>query len=75
MDILFDAAKLSPGQGILWTEVMCPLIRRVLEAGYIAVAQGASGSVYLGGLKQSPDYLIITPKGRDFLREFGQHEL
>lgn len=74
MDILFEAAKLGPGQGIQWTSVMLPLIRRVLEAGYIEVVE-TGGGVFLGGLKQSPDFLVITSKGRTFLGEFGQHEL
>ncbi len=73
MDLLFDAAKLGPNQGIQWTAVMFSLIRRILEVGYVQVAQ-TDGGVFLGGLKQSPDHLVITQKGRDFLGEFGQHE-
>ena len=53
---------------------MLVLIRRLLEAGYIHVHE-QEGAVILGGLKQSPDFLVITPKGRAFLGEFGEHEL
>lgn len=74
MDILFDAARLGPGQGIMWTPVMMVLIRRILEAGYIQVIKSGSG-VVINGLQQSPDYLVITSEGRSFLAEFGQHEL
>ena len=74
MDMLFDAARAGPGQAIMWLPVMMPLLRRVLEAGHLAVVK-AQMSVSLGPLQQTPDYLIITPKGQAFLGELGEHEL
>ncbi|KPF76743.1 hypothetical protein IP68_02285 [Blastomonas sp. AAP25] len=74
MDILFDAARLPPGQGILWTPVMMVLIRRVIEAGYLVVVAPQT-IVSIGGLDQSPRQLMISAKGREFLADFGDHEL
>lgn len=74
LDLLFDAASLPNDQGIQWIPVMLPLIRRILQAGYLTVISPAGG-VFLSGLKQSPDYLVITSKGREFLAELGAQEL
>lgn len=74
VDILFEAAKLPLGQGIMWTPVMMMLIRRILEAGYIEVHE-PGGHVIVGGLDQTPRLLTLSQKGRDFLAEFAQHEL
>lgn len=74
VDILFEASKLPPGQGIMWTPVMMMLIRRILEAGFVNVIE-PQGMISIGGLDQNPRLLVLSDKGRSFLAELGDHEL
>lgn len=74
MDLMFDLYRLPADRRIMWPPVMHILIKRIIEAGYINV-EVPSGSVALGGLRQSPDHLSLTPKGRQFLDELGIEEL
>jgi hypothetical protein len=74
MDLLFDLYRLLTGQSVMWPPVMHILIKRIIEAGYINVLVPPS-SVEIGGLRQSPDLLSLTPKGRQFLDELGIEEL
>ena len=75
MDVLFEAYALPPGQAILWPPSMNILLKRLLEARYILIQKNPFGGADIGGFQISPDFLMITPEGRAFIVEFGQHEL
>ena len=74
MDILFEASKLAQGQAIEWPPVMNILLKRILEAGLVHIHK-ARASVALQGMQASPDYLVITDKGRKLIDELGIKEL
>jgi hypothetical protein len=50
------------------------LVHRLLESGYI-VRHETTGGIFLNGMKSNPDYLTITPAGREFVQSLGLHEL
>ena len=74
LDILFDLFRAPAGASIQWPPVNNVFIKRILEAGYISIHK-AQGVVMLNGMQASPDYLVITDKGRAFVTELGLHEL
>lgn len=74
MDLIFELSKLSRDRVVYWLPVMMVLIRRIIEAGYVAVLE-QPGTVVIGGLDQTPRGLMITAKGRAFLDEIGAQEL
>lgn len=74
VDVLFEAYRLPIGQGIQWPPFMRLLIKRLLEAGYIARVE-QKGGVFIGGMKSDPDFLVITEKGKEFVASLGfEHE-
>jgi len=72
---LFEAFVLADDGAIQWPPVMNVLIRRIIEAGYVEVRPIRENQVFLGGLQQSPDLLVITGKGREYVSSLGITEL
>lgn len=75
VDVLFEAFGLPSGRAIQWPPIMNVLIRRLLEARYIEVRKHPNGSVSMLGLQQSPDLLVITAKGSEYVKGLGLVEL
>jgi len=74
IDVLFDLYRLRPDRGLPWLSYMLVFLRRLLESGFISVHEEGSGMM-VSGIKATPDYIAITPKGRAFIDELGLHEL
>lgn len=74
LDILFELCSAQEGYAIQWPPFNHILVKRVLDAGYLAI-QKAQGGVVIMGMQANPDYLVITEKGRKFVKELGIHEL
>lgn len=75
MDMLFELAQMSPGHGAPWTPYMLIFFKRLLDANYVIVAKHPHVSINVGGIDTTPAFLLITEKGREFIRELGLHEL
>ena len=66
--MLFEAAKLpSAKHAILFPPFLNLLIKRLLDAGYVAIQKNIGGGINASGLQISPDFLRITDKGREFI--------
>jgi hypothetical protein len=74
VDILFELFKAGDGKHVEWPPFMHILIKRIVESGYIQI-QRSQGGVFIMGMQTNPDYLVITPKGKQFITELGLHEL
>lgn len=74
MDILFELAAVDEGTAKLWPPFMDILIKRALDAGLFEI-HAPSGSAVMFGMQVSPNYLMLTPKGRELASELGLHEL
>ena len=75
MDLLFELSAMVPQAFIMWPPFMHILIKRVVEAGYIQIHRPTSFVATFGGMQASPDHLILTTKGRNFIGEMGDVEL
>jgi hypothetical protein len=74
MDVLFLLLELGDARSIQWPAFNLILLRRIIDAGLIAVRP--SGSVIaMNGMRFSPDDLFLTRKGQQFLEELGSQEL
>ncbi|NOZ84181.1 MAG: HNH endonuclease [Epsilonproteobacteria bacterium] len=75
VDILFESAKLPPRHAIPFPPFMILLIKRLLESGYVQLNKNPHGSGSSFGMQISPDLLVITPKGSNFVASLGVSEL
>ena len=70
MDTLFELYRLPIGRGIAFPVYLCLLIKRLLDSQLVAIHAVGAGIV-TGGLKATPDLLVITEQGRRFIESFG----
>ncbi len=75
MDMLFELERLPAGYGAPWTPYMMIFFKRLLDAQYVHIAQHPNVRTFTGGVDTTPAFLLITEKGREFIRELGLHEL
>jgi DNA-binding MarR family transcriptional regulator len=73
LDILFQLYQAQEETTIPWPSFMHILIKRIVEAGYIAINKHQR-PYFVSDMQIGPDYLVITPKGREFIQELGLHE-
>ena len=73
MDVLFELSKARPGQGLPFPTYLDLLIRRLLDAGFVRIVQNKTG-MWVGPVKTTPDFLLITDKGREFLQALSNEE-
>jgi hypothetical protein len=77
MDMLFYLNQLPAGKAIEWPAFNMLLINRIIAAGYVVMGRANSGIVASAGgasMRLTPDLVVITPKGREFLRDLGLAE-
>jgi hypothetical protein len=74
IDVLFELYGLTPEKGLPWMQTLLILLKRIVDAGYVNVIE-QQGGMWLGGIKQTNDWLAITAKGRAFIDELGVIEL
>ena len=71
VDILFECYRASKDQKLIpWIEYLLLMIKRLLDCQYIKIQRGGV-QVSFGGLNNSPVYLVITNKGREFVESLG----
>lgn len=73
LDIMFELARLPEGQGLYFLSIYYLMIKSILEEGFVQILPISDNVAYLGGVKMSPDWLVITTKGKEFLQNFS-HE-
>lgn len=74
LDVLFELSRLVEKQGLPYLSIYYLLIKSILEDGYVQIIQ-SQGGVFMSGIKMDPDILIITQKGRDFIKDFSSKKM
>lgn len=74
MDILFDLATKPLGHGLPWTPHLTILIKRALDSGLLEL-HDPGARVFMANVRANPVYVLITPKGRQFVSDLGEREL
>ena len=72
IDVLFEANASRP-ESIKWPPYMRLLIKRICDAGLVALVQ-PNRDVSIGGMRADPDDLSITEKGCKYIRDLGSSE-
>jgi hypothetical protein len=78
VDVLFDLYGLPENHGHPWPVYMNLLLKRILDAGYVRIEELSGGfamGTAFGTVKSSPDAVLITEKGRQFVRSLEVMEL
>ena len=71
VDVLFEAYKLPPEQALQYPPLMGLLIKRLLDAGFVTLRNHPGGGAYSMGMQLTPQLLMITDRGRDFVNSLG----
>ena len=74
MDVLFELSMTSPGRGLPFPSYLNLLIKRLLDAGFVRIIENKTG-IWAGLMKTTPDFLVITDKGREFIEALGAEEI
>ncbi len=74
VDILFELSKLPPEQALIWPPFSLLLLKRLLDAKYIATTKSPA-HMQISGIDLTPDLIALTSKGKAFLSEIEAHEL
>lgn len=74
LDILFELSRLPDGHGLPYQSMYFLLIKSILEEGFVSIVQ-QSGDVSFGGVRMTPDFLVITLKGKQFLQNFSRESI
>lgn len=74
LDVLFELSKLPDGNGLPYLTIYFLLIKSILEEEFVSIIQ-ESGGAFFGGVKMSPDFLVITEKGKNFLQNFSRESI
>lgn len=79
MDIILELSKAPSGAGIPWLPVMLILLKRALESRLLevksAAPQGVEISMQTMGIDMAPRLIVLSLKGREFVKELGLHEM
>lgn len=70
IDILFELEKAPKDAMIQWPSYLILLVKRIIESGYVEWIKTPVG-VTVGGMKSNPDYLKITPNGKEFVSQLS----
>jgi len=71
MDVLFELYQARPNAALPFPTYLGLLIKRILDAGFVEIRVDPSMSVHFGTIKMSPDFLVLTQKGRAFIESLG----
>ena len=74
MDVLFELSTTRPSRGLPFPSYLNLLIKRLLDAGFAQITENRTG-MWVGPVKTTPDFLMITDKGRDFIKALGVEEI
>lgn len=74
VDLLFDLYRKPPGAGVLWPAFLELLIKRVIDAKYVDIAEAEDQILVanqLGDLRVTPNFYSISQAGRAFINSLG----
>lgn len=74
IDILFQLSTLPTDQALQFPAYLILLVKRIIEADYVKWIQTPAG-VMIGGMKSNPDYLQITPRGKEFVNKLSSSDV
>jgi len=74
MDILFELSKTGRRKGLPFPTYLSLLIKRLLDAGFVRIIENKTG-MFVGPVKTTPDFLVITDKGREFVQSLSFGEI
>ena len=80
MDVLFELSHLPKGHGLPWLRFNDLLLKRLFDSKYIDFYEiDSSISIYsdvaMGSIKTTPDAILITDEGRQFINDISNREL
>lgn len=79
MDIILELSKAPVGAGMHWLPVMLILLKRTLESGLLevhsATPQGIEVRMESIGMDMAPRIIVLSDKGRAFVKDLGLHEM
>ena len=70
LDILFQLG-FHPHVALPFPGILALLIKRLFDAGYVVLRQNPAGTMEMGGIRLSPDLLLLTDKGKAFIDGLG----
>lgn len=70
IDILFELDKIPSDKALQFLPSLVIMVKRLLETGYVQLIVTPLG-VMIGGMKSNPDYLKITPSGKEFVSQLS----
>ena len=73
IDILFELNQLPPTQALPWQGYNMILLKRILDSGFITIHE-TRATISAGKTKMNPDYITISPKGKQFLVDLAIKE-
>ncbi|MCH7850598.1 MAG: HNH endonuclease [Nanoarchaeota archaeon] len=74
IDVLFDLNKLPDDKAMQFPSYLILLIKRLIETGLIEWIQTPQG-VTIGGMKANPDYIKITSKGQEYIKQINTEDV
>ncbi|WP_298324254.1 HNH endonuclease signature motif containing protein [Asticcacaulis sp.] len=75
MDLLFELYNAASDQCQPWLPYMAIFFKRIIESGFVAIARSLDNEVHVSGIRSDPIYIVITEKGRNFIKEIGTKEM
>ena len=74
MDVLFELSTTISSRGQPFPIYLNLLIKRLLDADFVRIVENKTG-MWVGRVKTTPDFLVITDKGREFIESLGVEEI
>lgn len=71
VDILFLLHSGEEKDYLQFPPFMILLINRILDAGYVDIAENRSVSMQVSGMEMSPVYVLLTDRGREYIDSLG----
>jgi hypothetical protein len=74
LDLIFELARLPQSNGLPYLSIHYLLVKSILDDGLVQIIE-TKGGVLMMGVKMSPDIIVITEKGRNFVSDFSKKDI
>jgi len=74
LDVLYELARNNKEAYLPFPSFLTLLVKRIREERLIEI-KTLGGGVFMNGVKANPDALVITQKGRDFIRNIEKEDI
>ncbi|MHA7871684.1 MAG: hypothetical protein ACX939_04975 [Hyphococcus sp.] len=75
MDILFDLSAAEQDAWVPLPSYLAILIKRAIESELLVIRERHGHRISVGNIQITPDMVLITQKGRQFVSDLGVNEL